>query len=299
MKIACIALTVLMLTLSACSSGREPGAGVSVTPTVQTPAENPVTPTVEPTAGPTVTPTRVATAGDTPTPTAEPTARPSPTATPTATPAPPAPASTAGPCQNPYYPVVAGASWEYRLSGTGSETFVRSITSVRENGFDDQDIFGAGVTRRGSWECREGDLISLTPGSGGSVMASGGQANFTVESNTGITFPADPRPGTEWTQTIIYRGQQTIGDTNVESRNVLNMSCKAIGMENVSVPAGDFETLRVDCTTQLEISIAGMAAFDMTATGSAWYAPGVGWIKSRDSGDMGTTEIVLLSYSIP
>jgi hypothetical protein len=296
MKIAYVALTVLILTLSACSSGREPTATIAATPTAQIIV---ATPTVEPTATPTVPPTMVAPAESPATPTAEPTARPSPTVAPTSTATPVQPAPAAGPCQNPYYPVVAGASWEYRLSGTGSETFVRSITSVRENGFDDQDVFGAGVTRRGSWECREGNLISLTPGSSASVATSDMQTEVTIESNTGITFPADPRPGTEWTQTMVYRGQQTIGGMNMESRNEMNLSCKAIGMERVSVPAGDFEALRVDCTTQLKISIAGMAAFDMTATGSAWYAPGVGWVKSRDSGDMGTTEIVLLSYSIP
>jgi len=197
--------------------------------------------------------------------------------------------------------VVAGASWEYQVSGTSNSTFVRSITGVRENGFEDQDVFSAGVTRRGSWECQEGNLISLTPGSSASVIASDVQANFTIESNTGITFPADPRPGTEWTQTIIYRGQQTIGDTNVESRNVLSMSCKAVGMERVSVPAGDFGALRVDCTTQLDISISVPLAMNLstTVTGSAWYAPGVGWVKSRDSGEMGVTEVVLLSYTIP
>jgi hypothetical protein len=289
MKIVRLALSTVILLLAACSSGRGPTAGVSATPAV------------EPPVGPTVTPTREAPAGNAAPPTAEPTAGPSPTPAPAATPAPPEPAPAAGPCQNPYYPVVTGASWEYQISGTSSDTFVRSITNVRENGFDDQDVFSAGVTRRGSWECREGELISLTPGSGASVIASDVQANFTIESNTGITFPADPRPGTEWTQTIIYRGQQTIGDTNVESRNVLNLSCKAIGMERVSVPAGDFEALRVDCTTQLDISISVPLAMNLstTVTGSAWYAPGVGWVKSRDSGEMGVTEVVLLSYTIP
>ncbi len=294
MKIVPLILTILILTVSACSSGGAPPVRVPATPTVEPAAGPAVPPTREDDTGPAVAPTGEALAGDTAAPTAEPTAGPSPT------PAPPEPAST-GPCWNPYYPVVAGASWEYRLSGTSSGTFVRSITSVREDGFDDQDVFSAGVTRQGSWECREGHLISLTPGSDASVIASDDQANFTIESNTGITFPADPRPGTEWAQTIIYRGQQTIGDTNVESRNVLNMSCKAVGIDNVSVPAGEFEALRVDCTTQLDISISAPLAMNLgtTVTGSAWYVPGVGWVKSRDSGEMGVTEVVLLSYTIP
>jgi len=208
-------------------------------------------------------------------------------------------ASPAAECQNTFYPVVPGAQWEYQISGTSSGTFTRSIVSVREDGFDDQDVFSAGVTRQGSWTCQQGNLISLTPASTASVTASDVQANFTVESNTGITFPADPQTGLEWTQTMVYLGQQKMGDINLDSRNEMRLSCKAIGLEKVSVAAGDFEALRVDCTTQLSISISGMPAFDTTVSGSAWYAPGVGWVKSRDAGEMGVTEVVLLSYTIP
>jgi hypothetical protein len=305
----CIArslLSIAILVLTACSSGGE----LTVQPSPAA-TEHPAVPTTTPTAQP------LPVVEQPTAPSVAPTAQPSPvtenptapSVAPTTQPSPVAenhttivqPASSAGLCQNPYYPVVQGASWTYQVSGTSSGTFTRSIVNIRENGFDDQDVFSAGVTRQGRWECREGNLISLTPGSVASVIASGDQANFTVESNTGITFPADPRPGTEWTQTIIYRGQQTISDTNLESRNVLNMSCKAIGIENVSVPAGDFEALRVDCTTQLDISISVPLAMNLgtTVAGSAWYASGVGWIKSRDTGEMGVTEVVLLSYTIP
>jgi hypothetical protein len=289
MKIVRLALSAVILLLAACSSGRGPTAGVSATPAV------------EPPVGPTVTPTGEAPAGNAAPPTAEPTAGPSPTPAPAATPAPPEPAPAAGPCQNPYYPVVAGASWTYQMSGPGGDTFTRSIVNVRENGFDDQDVFSAGVTRRGSWECREGNLISLTPASGPSVAAAGMQMNATVESNTGITFPADPRPGMEWRQNLVLVGRFEREGTSMEARSVMDLSCKAVGMERVSVPAGEFEALRVDCTTQLDISISVPLAMNLstTVTGSAWYAPGVGWVKSRDSGEMGVTEVVLLSYTIP
>jgi hypothetical protein len=286
MRISPFALTVailivaVILILSACSAGGEPTAGVAATPTSQALAANTTTPAAQPTARPTATPT------------VEPTSQPSPT------PVPPEPAS-AGSCQNPYYPVVAGASWTYQMSGPVGDTFTRSIVNVRENGFDDQDVFSAGVTRQGSWECREGNLISLTPASGPSVAAAGMQMNATVESNTGLTFPADPRPGMEWTQNLVLVGRFEQEDMSMEARSVIDLSCKAVGMERVSVPAGDFEALRVDCATQFAISISGMAAFNTTVNGSAWYAPGVGWVKSSDASEMGVTEVVLLSYTIP
>jgi len=208
-------------------------------------------------------------------------------------------ASGGSQCQNPYYPVAQGASWQYRLSGVTSDTFTRTISSIRADGFDDQDVFSVGTTRRGSWACQNGNLISLTPGSGAAVTAPDVQANFTIESNSGISFPANPQPGQEWAQNIVYLGQQNVGGVLVESRNVLQTSCKAIGFEKVSVPAGAFEALRVDCTFRLDISVSGAPTFTFTSQDSAWYGQGIGMVKSNGVSNMGSTEIVLLSYNIP
>jgi len=225
---------------------------------------------------------------------------------PTATPAPPlpsptAPAPIAAACQNRYYPIAQGAAWTYRVSGSVNDTFTRAIIGVRADGFDDQDSFASGAVRRGSWACQQGDLISLTPGGSASVAAGGAQTDFTVESNEGLTLPADPQPGAQWTQTIVYLGQFNTGDRNVTARSTLNMSCRAVGVESVSVPAGAFEALRVDCTYRLTIALLGDLPFDFSfsSSGSVWYAPGVGMVKLRDTGEMGTTEVVLLSSALP
>ncbi len=302
MPITRFVLVAVILALSACSSGGsstvEPSSvAANPTPTVQPSpvAANP-TPTVQPSPvaanpSPTVQPSPVV---ENPTPTVQ----PSPVAENPTAPVPPV--AAAGQCQNPYYPVVQGATWQYQISGASSDTFVRTITQVREDGFDDQDVFSSGATRQGSWQCQQGNLIGLSAGSNPSVALSD-QMNFTftVESNTGISFPADPQPGAEWTQTIVYGGQSDIGGTTVALRNTMQLSCKAIGVERVSVPVGNLEALRVDCTTRFDISFAGATALSTTTTGSAWYASGVGLVKSRDSSDTGVTEIVLLSYSIP
>lgn len=212
----------------------------------------------------------------------------------------PAPAGAgAGACQNPYYPVVQGASWQYQLNGTTSDTFTRSLTAVRADGFDDQDVFSAGTTRAGSWACQNGNLISLTPSSSATVSTANLQADFTIESNTGISFPANPQPGQEWAQNIVYLGQQTTGSVTVESRNVLATSCKAGNIETVKVQAGEFSALRVDCSTRIDIYISGNLTFSFNSSDSAWHAPGVGMVKSVGTSNMGSTEIVLLAYNIP
>lgn len=209
------------------------------------------------------------------------------------------PATGAGQCQNPYYPIVQGASRQYQLSGTTSGTFTRTITAVRADGFDDQDVFSAGTTRTGSYACQNGNLVSLTPSSGPTVSTAEMQANFTIESNEGISLPANPQPGQTWTQNIVYLGQQNSGGVTIETRNVLATSCTAGNTETVKVPAGEFSALRVNCSTTIDIYISGSLAFSFNSSDSTWYAPGVGMVKSSGSSNMGATEIVLLSYSIP
>ncbi|MEJ5240902.1 MAG: hypothetical protein WHS87_06870 [Anaerolineales bacterium] len=224
--------------------------------------------------------------------TAPPTLAPTVTATNT-------PSAPAGECYNPYYPVLAGARWEYQMSGASSDTFTSSILDVRENGFEEQLAFRVGTVVRRSWECRQGDLISLTPSALASVSVPGMEMNFTVESNSGITLPADPKPGQEWTQNVVYAGTANAGGMNFEVRGELTLSCRAVGMERVSVQAGNFDALRVDCATKLDISLSGSAAFSLNENGSSWYAPGVGLVKSSGNSNAGPSELVLLSYSIP
>ncbi|MCS7055648.1 MAG: hypothetical protein NZM18_05680 [Thermoflexales bacterium] len=292
-KRLCFACLALALALSACSSGAPTSSDGSASAPVATPT------TAEPTVAPTAT--AAATTAIEASPTAPPTPSPQPTATPPATPT--AAAVAADACGNRYLPVAEGASWQYRLSGISSGTFTRRITAVRPDGFDDQDTFDAGTTRTSSWACRNGDLIALTPSGGATVAAADMQADFTVESNEGISLPADPQPGQTWTQKIVYSGRQTVGDVTMESRNVAETSCRAVGIEAVAVPAGTFEALRVNCKTTVQISLsggpAGMPGFTFEGDDARWYAPGVGLIKSSGSTNMGATEIVLLAYNVP
>ncbi len=271
MKKVFLALTLLVLASLACSLG-------NASPSAPPPAAASV-----PSTNPTVEPAPATPADSAPTA--------APSAAPSAAPA-------AGPCAHLYYPVKPGASWQYQLSGPSSGTFTRSIVSLNENGFEVQDVFSAGTTLRASWACQQGSLISLTPSGGANISFADVQMNFVVESNSGVTLPADLQPGASWTQHLVVAGQHNIGGTNVDSHTVMDMSCKAIGVETVSVPAGSFDALHVDCSTHLEMSFAG-TTISVNDTTSAWYAPGVGEIKARSSSEMGSSEFVLLSYSIP
>jgi len=71
----------------------------------------------------------------------------------------------------------------------------------------------------------------------------------------------------------------------------------------VTVPAGTFDAVRMDCKTDIAITIT-MNGVDVptnvSMTSKMWYAPGIGMVKSDNvlSGDM-TNTIELTAYTIP
>ena len=204
-------------------------------------------------------------------------------------------------CFNAYYPVKTGATWTYQMSGTSADTFTHSIVSASEKEFSDQDAFGSGTTRTGQWRCEGGNLISLTPGSGSAAVAAAGQTfNFTVTANSGITFPANGDVGSAWAQDISFEGAQDVGGTQIASKNQASTSCSAVGRESVTVPAGTFDALKVECNSKITVTLEGMAIpFVIDGPSTAWYAQGVGMVKSVGSGGGYEATIELTAYQIP
>jgi len=215
-----------------------------------------------------------------------------------------APEQPAGACDNPYLPVVQGATWKYAMTGSVSDTFTRSILSAAADGFTDQDVFGTGVTRQGQWKCENGALIALDPTSGGSasVSTTGVTVDFQTTEQSGMTLPASPQPGDAWTQTVTLEGTETIGDTQIPAKNQFSNSCKAVGVESVTVAAGTFDALRVECQTSMTITVT-MQGNDISTPvnfqATNWYVQGVGLVKTVSTGANLDSTIELTSYTVP
>lgn len=212
--------------------------------------------------------------------------------------------SSSGECTNPYYPVVTGATWNYNLTGTYPDTFVRSIVSVDAGSFTDQDVFGRGVTRQGQWNCDNGALIALDPTSGNSASVSSDKVSvdFSTTSASGVTLPAALNPGDTWTQAVTLEGTETINGAQIPAKNEFLNSCTVAGSESVTVAAGTFDAIRVDCQTSMKITITMNdnpveTPVDITAT--SWYAENVGMVKEVTTGDSVNSTIELTSFSIP
>lgn len=242
--------------------------------------------------------------GATPTPETE--ATPTTAATEaSATEAPTMPPASANACDNPYQPVVAGATWDYKLSGPIPDTFTHTILSVESDGFTEQDEFGTGVTRQGKWRCENGNLIALNPTGGGSasVTTEGVSVDFETKDLSGVTVPASIQAGDTWSQSLTLEGTETINGTSFAASNQFTNDCTASGIESVTVEAGTFDAMRVECQTDMNITVAldpnNPISTPLSTTNISWYAENIGMVKTSTTGAGLESTIELVSYNIP
>ena len=101
-------------------------------------------------------------------------------------------------------------------------------------------------------------------------------------------------------------GNVTAFSEEAEATGSAQMNFSAVSIENVSVPAGSFEALRldVDVTLNVHASYQGISLpVTFGGTYSYWFAPGVGWVKASGTGNvLGNSfseTIELQSYNVP
>ncbi|MCC6499914.1 MAG: hypothetical protein IT313_06565 [Anaerolineales bacterium] len=212
--------------------------------------------------------------------------------------------ATQGGCANPYMPVSVGATWNYNMQGSSSDTYVHTVLSADNDSFVEQDAFSSGVTRQAEWKCDNGNLIALNPqgGASGTVTTEGVQADFKTTSLEGMTLPAVINPGDTWSQSITLEGVENFNGMEVPAKNQFTSHCTAIGNESVSIPAGAFDALHVDCVNNMIITIT-MSGSDIQTTldftSSSWYAPKIGMVKTVTTGSQVDSTIELVSFAIP
>jgi hypothetical protein len=214
------------------------------------------------------------------------------------------PPASAGICENPYMPVIVGASWDYTITSSTPDTYTHSILSIEADGFTEQDVFASGVTRTGKWLCENGNLVALNPSGGGSanVNTEGVSVDFQTTAHEGVTLPASINPGDSWSQSLTLEGTQTVNGESFPVSNQVTQACTAVSVESVTVPAGTFDTMRVDCQVNMNITIdlsGSPFTTPIALTNTNWYAIKVGLVKTVSTGSGLDSTIELTSYSIP
>ncbi|HMN62646.1 MAG TPA: hypothetical protein PJ988_19935 [Anaerolinea sp.] len=201
-----------------------------------------------------------------------------PTSTPVST-----PENSDDPCDNPFYPVSDEATWVYAMSSGGTATHTMAV--------DQNDAFTLTVTSDSSdavftidGQCtKEGVVLMENSGSATTYTGEQGSSAVVSEGNSGVTLPKDIAIGQEWTQTLLTN--TAIGKAEIDS------TYTAIGFENITVPAGNFYTLKIE-----QNAVIKMGEQNIKMHGFHWYAEGVGTVKSAMD-DAPSAELV--SFDIP
>lgn len=215
-----------------------------------------------------------------------------------------APPVSTGICDNPYMPVIVGATWNYNIIGPTPDTYIHSILSLEADGFTEQDVFASGVTRTGQWKCENGNLVALNPSGGGSanVSTEGVSVDYQTTAHEGVTLPTSINPGDSWSQSLTLEGTQTVNGESFPVSNQVTQACTAAGVESVTVPAGTFDAMRVDCQVNMNITM-DMSGSPFTTTialnNTNWYVIKVGLVKTVSTGSGLDSTIELTSYLIP
>jgi hypothetical protein len=215
-------------------------------------------------------------------------------------------------CGNSYYPVKNKANYAYSSSGSpaGTFSFRNTIGDASPAGFTITTKYRKLIIPQ-TWTCKPEGLLASGLGftDAASALAFDRFTNITATNITGVSLPANLSPGMEWTYATDLQGTEKVAEGQPAGTMTghVDITFKAIKMENVVVPAGTFDAIAIEVHNVSQFNIvSGTGETQKISVDSVytfWYAPGVGWIKSNGTGTLNGQEyyetIVLDSYKVP
>jgi len=198
------------------------------------------------------------------------------------------PTSTSSICANPYFPNNTGVTSEYDGNNSIVGAYMRTdtITDSRSDGFT-QETTQNDATYSVEYTCTDAGLINMDPIQQ-YITAIIGSANGTVSvqllSNSGISLPTNFNLGDIWQQTVDWQATAP----NLTTRGRLVFEFEAMGNENITVPYGTFDAMRIDATIKIEVGGIGFPVG--TYSISSWLVPAVGLVKSEGSSHLPRVE---------
>ena len=214
-----------------------------------------------------------------------------------------------GACANEFFPAVQGAAWTYESKGSpaGNYTFTDTISAVRSDGFTLTSKYGNDL-RPEDWSCTEAGLVALRLGGPATTTLKSQDMNFEFQFKNvqGLSIPVQINPGDVWTKSLEFDGKMEIAGEPASAAGNSQAEYKAIGIEEVRVPAGTFQALKVQSENNIvfTIQVQGISVpVSFSGTYDYWFAKGVGWVKAEGKGNVTgisfTETIELQSYKIP
>ncbi len=200
--------------------------------------------------------------------------------------------SGSGACATPLQPVGKGDTWSYGVTASfGASSYRDTISAAGPSGFVITSAFPE-LSRLTHYRCGPDGVTGLQFGGGvaGSInAASGALVKITTGKVRGVTFPRTVSPGDTWTQSYQLAGKLRFEGDAATTRGTATLAYRALAVRPVTVPAGTFraQVVRVVTTIRLRAVLAGEAfPSNTTFVTLAWFAPGVGMVKSDTSGNL-------------
>ncbi len=218
-------------------------------------------------------------------------------------------ATVTGTCANDYYPVLQGATWTYKSTGSpaGDYSYTDTISAVKAEGFTLTSQFGD-VTRTQEWSCAQQGLVAMQLGGPAMATLNSQDMNFTfdVKKVEGTSLPNSLKQDDEWGHSLDFEGKMNIANEPATAEGNSQTAFKVLGDESVNVPAGSFQALKIQVNTNITftIKVQGITVpASYSGSYTYWYAKGIGWVKAEGQGNITGTSfnetIELQKYNIP
>jgi DUF3108-like len=213
---------------------------------------------------------------------------------------PTAPAAAESACDHPYFPLRSGSSWTFSTTEGSTTWSVSSAGGSGDSASATMDIAMPQVTFTVHWNCTPAGIVSFDFGNL-NVAGFGSLATMDVTDSSG-TFLAAPdllTPGYSWPNNYSLVMHVSEEGFSADMTTTVTESWTVAGVENVTVPAGTFEALRVDGTENVTMTGLGQ---DVNASVNVtyWYARGVGIVRYTSSDSEGMSSGGdLTSYTVP
>ena len=220
-------------------------------------------------------------------------------------------AVNAGPpaaCDNLFYPADSREVRGYKVTAHGatlpSVTYSEQRNKLIFGSFSDHCDFSDGVKTDTDWSCTADGLVSsqyATPG----VQRLNSAFRFDSIKSSRPAIPAADKwaPGHEWTTTYQVSGTQNAAGSQSPEKvtGTIEVQNQIVSPEKVTVPAGSYDCMLVDSNIRSNLRIESATGASRPSLQSirvsAWYAKGVGLVRSAFSGDIGTGQEELTSIS--
>ena len=192
-------------------------------------------------------------------------------------------AAQAAPCDNALNPVKAW-TWRYQTAPKKAGEAVSRYEVRRTPGeatYQDEVLNGSKNPIAFKYKCVQGGHVNI------SVPQMPG-TTITRLVAKGLTTPPQSawKPGFAWTYNLALEGRRGV----LGGSGAFDSAYRVVGRESVTVPAGTFDAWKVVADNTALAKLGAITLFNQRSTSAAWYAEGVGLIKSDDQ--RGLTELL-------